>query len=312
MRRKWPSTIRAFYCPGIRDNTKEIIDFNRTLTQTMEDQRKVLEGEKPEKNTPQNPGSPTYTPSPKKGDGKTDDPEKERIKKLREQAREEKAVTDGLLADNMLAYSAGLKDYRQFTEDQLEIRREGLKALMKVWETEPAEYAKIQKQLAALILNGDDELNRLRSSDFESAHMILMQQLERDFNTEGSAIYHNERAYNEARFQEEMAYLEDRKELTREGSLERMQVEWEIEDRMRQHQLESQLWYQENLEKIKTSYLGQSSKQREEIELNTLEALHQKQLLSEEEYQRARMAIKAQYADGKTQGKKHRKVGKTR
>lgn len=210
----------------------------------MEDQRKVLEGEKPEKNTPQNPGSPTYTPSPKKGDGKTDDPEKERIKKLREQAREEKAVTDGLLADNMLAYSAGLKDYRQFTEDQLEIRREGLKALMKVWETEPAEYAKIQKQLAALILNGDDELNRLRSSDFESAHMILMQQLERDFNTEGSAIYHNERAYNEARFQEEMAYLEDRKELTREGSLERMQVEWEIEDRMRQHQLESQLWYQ--------------------------------------------------------------------
>lgn len=294
---------------GIRDNTKEIIDFNRTLTQTMEDQRKVLEGEKPEKNTPQNPGSPTYTPSPKKGDGKTDDPEKERIKKLREQAREEKAVTDGLLADNMLAYSAGLKDYRQFTEDQLEIRREGLKALMKVWETEPAEYAKIQKQLAALILNGDDELNRLRSSDFESAHMILMQQLERDFNTEGSAIYHNERAYNEARFQEEMAYLEDRKELTREGSLERMQVEWEIEDRMRQHQLESQLWYQENLEKIKTSYLGQSSKQREEIELNTLEALHQKQLLSEEEYQRARMAIKAQYADGKTPGEKAQEGG---
>lgn len=66
----------------------------------------------------------------------------------------------------------------------------------------------------------------------------------------------------------------------------------------------------ENLEKIKTSYLGQSSKQREEIELNTLEALHQKQLLSEEEYQRARMAIKAQYADGKTPGKSTGRWGK--
>lgn len=282
---------------------EEILSINRKQSEEL--QKIVDKGKTDTKITP----GYTYTPSPKGGGGKTDNPEKERIEKLKKQAREEKAVTDGLLADNMLAYSAGLKDYRQFTEDQLNIRKEGLKALMKVWETEPAEYAKIQKQLAALILNGDDEMNRLRSSEFESAHMILMQQLERDFNTEGSAIYHNERAYNEARFQEEMAYLEDRKELTREGSLERMQVEWEIEDRMRQHQLESQLWYQENLENIKTSYLGQSSKQREEIELNTLEALHQKQLLSEEEYQRARMAIKAQYADGKTPGEKAQEGG---
>lgn len=292
---------------GIRDNTKEIVDFNRTLTQTMEDQRKVLEGEKPKGDTPQNPGSPTYTPSPK-GGGKTDNPEKERIEKLKKQAREEKAVTDGLLADNMLAYSAGLKDYRQFTEDQLNIRKEGLKALMKVWETEPAEYAKIQKQLAALILNGDDEMNRLRSSEFESAHMILMQQLERDFNTEGSAIYHNERAYNEARFQEEMAYLEDRKELTREGSLERMQVEWEMEDRMRQHQLESQLWYQEELNNVKTRYLQMDDKERETLELNALKELYDKKLLKEEDYQRARIAIQAQYANQQTEGEQTRQT----
>ena len=294
---------------GIRDNTKEIVDFNRTLTQTMEDQRKVLEGEKPKGDTPQNPGSPTYTPTPKGGGGgKTDNPEKERIEKLKKQAREEKAVTDGLLADNMLAYSAGLKDYRQFTEDQLNIRKEGLKALMKVWETEPAEYAKIQKQLAALILNGDDEMNRLRSSEFESAHMILMQQLERDFNTEGSAIYHNERAYNEARFQEEIAYLEDRKELTREGSLERMQVEWEIEDRMRQHQLESQLWYQEELNNVKTRYLQMDDKERETLELNALKELYDKKLLKEEDYQRARIAIQAQYANQQTEGEQTRQT----
>lgn len=291
---------------GIRDNTKEIVDFNRTLTQTMEDQRKVLEGGKPENNTPQNPGSPTYTPSSKKGDGKTDDPEKERIKKLREQAREEKAVTDGLLADNMLAYSAGLKDYRQFTEDQLEIRREGLKALMKVWETEPAEYAKIQKQLAALILNGDDELNRLRSSDFESAHMILMQQLERDFNTEGSAIYHNERAYNEARFQEEMAYLEDRKELTREGSLERMQVEWEIEDRMRQHQLENERTFQEQLMTYREEYSLQGVELREKVELDGLKRMYEELkktgAMNEEEYQKLLERIRAKYAKERADG----------
>ena len=238
----------------------------------------------------------------KKREAEQEKAKREALQKLKDADREQKAITDERLADNMLQYRAGLQDYRQYVENQLLIQQEGLKARMAVWDKESNEYKRYQKQLAALLLNGDEETMRLRAEDFERAHILLMHQLEQDFHTEGSAIYQNEVAYNEARFQEEMAYLEDRKELTREGSWERMQIEQEIEDKNRQHQLENQISFQEMLDNVKTSYLQQSDQKRMELELNNLEELNKRKLLSEEEYQRARMAIKAQYADGKTPG----------
>lgn len=238
----------------------------------------------------------------KKREAEEEKARREALQKLKDADREQKAITDERLADNMLQYRAGLQDYRQYVENQLTIQQEGLKARMAVWGKESNEYKKYQKQYQALLLNGDEETTRMRSADFERAHILLMYQLEKDFNTEGSAIYRNEVAYNEARFKEEMAYLEDRKELTREGSWERMQIEQEIEDKMHQHQLENQITFQQMLEDVKTRYLQQSDTTRMEMELNNLEELNKRKLLSEEEYQRARMAIKAQYADGKTPG----------
>ena len=238
----------------------------------------------------------------KKREAEEEKARREALQKLKDADRKEKAITDERLADNMLQYRAGLQDYRQYVENQLTIQQEGLKARMAVWDKESNEYKRYQKQLAALLLNGDEETMRLRAEDFERAHILLMHQLEQDFHTEGSAIYQNEVAYNEARFQEEMAYLEDRKELTRVGSWERMQIEQEIEDKMHQHQLENQITFQQMLEDVKTNYLQQSDTTRMKMELNNLEELNKRKLLSEEEYQRARMAIKAQYADGKTPG----------
>ena len=238
----------------------------------------------------------------KKREAEQEKAKREALQKLKDADREQKAITDERLADNMLQYRAGLQDYRQYVENQLLIQQEGLKARMTVWDKESNEYKRYQKQYQALLLNGDEETMRLRAEDFERAHILLMHQLEQDFHTEGSAIYQNEVAYNEARFQEEMAYLEDRKELTRAGSWERMQIEQEIEDKNRQHQLENQITFQEMLDNVKTSYLQQSDQKRMQLELNNLEELNKRKLLSEEEYQRARMAIRAQYADGKTPG----------
>ena len=222
--------------------------------------------------------------------------EAERLKQLREADKEEKGIMDERLAENMLRYRAGIIGYREYVAQQQRIQEDGLRARMAVWGEEDAEYKKYQKQLAALQLNGDEQTARLRADETERNHVLLLQQLEKDFEREGSAIYHNEIAYNEARFQEEMAYLEDRKELTRQGSLERMRIEWEIDDLEKQHQLESERQYQDMLQQVKTQYLQQSDKQREEIELTNLDELYKKGLLKEEEYQRARRAIQAQYS----------------
>lgn len=235
--------------------------------------------------------------------------EQEKLKALKEADQKQKAIMDGRLADNMLKYQAGLQDYRQFVAEQQRIQEEGLKARMDVWEKGSAEYEKYRKQLVALELNGDQETMRMRQADIQRSHVLLMNQLERDFKTEGSAIYQNEAAYREARFQEEMAYLEDRKELTREGSLERMQVEWDIEDLLQKHKLEKEQYYQETLARIKSQYLQQSSEEQRTLELNALEKLHSEGLIAEKEYQQARAAIRAQYADGQTPTESAQKTG---
>ena len=78
------------------------------------------------------------------------------LKKLREADKKEKAITDAKLADNILKYQAGLQTYREYVAEQQLIQEEGLKARMNVWDKESAEYAKYQKQLAALQLSGDN------------------------------------------------------------------------------------------------------------------------------------------------------------
>lgn len=256
------------------------------------------------------PAGPTYTPAPKKtGHDKKDDPEKERLKKLREASKEEKAITDSLLAENMLAYSAGLKDYRQFINDQHQIRMDGLKAQMAVWEDEKTEYAKYEKQLAALTLDGDQERTRMKLGDMEREHQMVVMKLRASFADENSEYYQNEDALNEALFQADMIFLEEKKNLYREGSLERMQIEEEIDIQEKEHQLEREQEFQERLRDIKVRYLQQSDTEREQMELNALEQLYQKGLMKEEEYQRARMAIKAQYANGTTEGEKTTQAG---
>ena len=283
---------------------QQILDINKKQSDEM--QKIIDQGKAPEAKvvTPyvSDADRKKQEAEQKKREAEEEKAKREALQKLKDADREQKAITDERLADNMLQYRAGLQDYRQYVENQLLIQQEGLKARMAVWDKESNEYKRYQKQYQALLLNGDEETMRLRAEDFERAHILLMHQLEQDFHTEGSAIYQNEVAYNEARFQEEMAYLEDRKELTRAGSWERMQIEQEIEDKNRQHQLENQITFQEMLDNVKTSYLQQTDQKRMELELNNLEELNKRKLLSEEEYQRARMAIKAQYADGKTPG----------
>ena len=294
---------------------QQILDTNRKQTEQMQ---KVVEDNGGVKtNDSTTPTTPYKSDAEKKKEeqerrkreAEARQAETERLQKLREADKEEKAITDTRLAENMLAYQAGLKNYREYTAEQVKIQEEGLQARMKVWGEGTAEYAKYNKQLTALQLGADNAQTKMKLSDYERIHVDMLHQLEKDYQTSGSAIYRNEAAYREARFQEEMDFLENKKNLYRKGSLERMQIEWQIEDRMYEHQLENEQFYQERLQELKTTYLQQSDSEREQMELNALDDLHNKGLLKEEEYQRALLAIKAQYASGQTPDQKTAAAG---
>lgn len=256
-------------------------------------------------------GSVDYTPEDKKKGGKTDREKKERqehLRQLREAAKEEKAVTDSRLAENMLAYDAGLKDYRQFIADQQRIREEGLQAQMEVWKGESAEYEKYRLQLIALQKNGDQERTRMKLDDMEREHQMVVMKLRASFADDNSEYYQNQDVLNEALYQEDINFLLEKAKLYRKGSIERMRIEDEIEMREKQHQTDREMEYQERLQEIRERYLQMGSSERETLELNALDSLYEKLkekgLLKEEEYQRARIAIQAQYAQGQTPDEK--------
>lgn len=280
---------------------EEILDINKKQSEQL--QKMVTDNTTtqttPTQYTPQN-GNKKPTPEQE---------EKKKVEAMRKAAKEAKGIMDAQLADNMLRYQAGEQDYRQFMNNQLEIQTRGLEAQRDAWEEGYAERARYQKQLAALQLNGEQEQKRLEISEMERDHQMMMARLKDLFEDENSAYFQNEVALNDALHAEDIEFLMAKRELYREGSLERMQIEWEIEDKEEQHKLERQRTFQQMVEDLKTAYLQQGEAKREKLELNALEQLHKEGLLKEEEYQRAKLAIKAQYAQAQTPDEKTAAAG---
>ena len=302
---------------NVKSETKTVEAEDRYLDTVLQKNRKVNElytKKVTGSNTPVTPTSTSPTQYESESDRKKRETEAkkanaEKLEQMREADKEAKAIMDNRLAENMLNYQAGLQDYRQFMANQERIQREGLQARRDAWDEDTAEYAKYQKQLAALQLNGDQERTRQTVAAIDRDHKIMREWLKSRFDDQNSEYYQNEVALNEALYEQDIEFLQEKAKLYRKGSLERMQIEWEIQDREDLHQLEQQRTFQQMAENLKTTYLQQSNAKREQLELNALEELNKKKLLTEEEYQRAKLAIQAQYSQVQTPDEKTTSAG---
>lgn len=302
---------------NVKSETKTVEAEDRYLDTVLQKNRKVNElytKKVTGSNTPVTLTSTSPTQYESESDRKKREAEAkkaaaEKIEQMREADKEAKAIMDNRLAENMLNYQAGLQDYRQFMVNQEKIQREGLQARRDAWDEDTAEYAKYQKQLAALQLNGDQERTRQSAAAIDRDHKIMREWLKSRFDDQNSEYYQNEVALNEALYEQDIEFLREKAKLYRKGSLERMQIEWEIQDREDLHQLEQHRSFQQMVDDLKTTYLQQSNAKREQMELNALEELNKKKLLTEEEYQRAKLAIQAQYSQAQTPDEKTAAAG---
>lgn len=293
---------------GIRQQSKETVDFANQFNKAMDNARQKLEGSAP--TVPGNSVAGTAYESDadrkkaererRKRDADQRRQEADEKRRLREQSQQLKAEADQRLADLAVSYSLGLTDYRSYLSDRRALLLEGIRERMKLYKEGTAEYIKLQNEEKMLLINGDDEQRRLELGQIELQHRAKRALIEAQFNDEKSELYQNERSLNDALFREDMRYLEQKKQQYREGSLERMQIEWDIDERNRQDQMQREQWYQEQLQHVRTQYLQMSDAERERMELNALDELHKQGLLKEEEYQRALLAIRAQHASGQT------------
>lgn len=222
--------------------------------------------------------------------------EDDRKRQLRERNEAIKAANDELLAMNMAQYAAGEIDYREYLEKEQQLQLAGIRKRMELYGEGSDEYKKLQLKEQQLLLRGTEEQQQMQLRDLENMHRDLIEQLNADFEDASSSIYQNEAALNEALFREDYDYIEQKMALYNKGSLEYMELVEEREELLQQHRRERELYYQEQLENLRETYLGQASEKRMTLELNALDELYRLGLVKEEEYQQARLQIQARYA----------------
>jgi TP901 family phage tail tape measure protein len=215
--------------------------------------------------------------------------EAQRKRDLKERNDALKAETEAELAVLASQYARGLIDYRSFVAKRDEIMINGFNKRMAIYEEESDEYKQLLNDREQYNLKAVERGERMNMREVELVHQSIMAELQaKQWNDEGAML--------EALYQEDINYLQNKAALFRQGSEERMEIEEEIQEREYQHQLERQQRYEEMLEDLKENYLNQGNKRQMEIALNGLDELHRQGLLKEEEYQKARIAIQAQYA----------------
>lgn len=222
--------------------------------------------------------------------------EREAEKELKEQDKTLKAETEQRLAEESVNYGLGLTNYRDYIAKRREIQLQGIAERKKLFKEDSAEYLRLDAEEKMLLLKGDEEQCKLSLAEKEREYQQKKALLEASFYDEKSDNYRSKEGVDEALFQAEMDFLQWKKERAVKGSLEEMQLEWELQDKNREHQEETQRNLEERLMQVKTEYLYKANDEQRDIDLKALESLYKKKLLSEEEYQQAKLAIEAKYA----------------
>ena len=215
--------------------------------------------------------------------------EAQQKKELKERNDAIKAQTEQELAIVMNRYAKGEIDYRKYISEIDRIQLEGFNKRMAIYDEESDEYKKILNDRETYFLKSVERQERMNQREVELVHQSVVAELQ-------SKQWDDEGAYLEAMYQEDINYLQNKAALYRKGSEERVEIEEEITEREYQHQLERQQRYAEMLEELKENYLNMGNERMLAVALNGLDELHRQGLIKEEEYQRAKIAIQAQYA----------------
>lgn len=233
-------------------------------------------------------------------------------KKLERQEREHEKLFKAALknAENDLqtslikvdaAYTSGELKYTEYIEKRHKSLIEGydnqLTVLRKFGKEEESEYANIIAKKQEADAKYFEDLSELDKKELERQKVFAEAKIKAQYNDPDSDIYLNEIALNEALFQNDIKYLLKKKNLYKTSAEEYRQIEMEIEEKQQQHQLDQTVWYQNTSQKMLEEYLKQNSSLKQQIELNNLEEIHKKGLVSEEEYQKLRLAIIAKYSE---------------
>lgn len=235
----------------------------------------------------------------KNGDRKSNETE-QRAKDLLKQQRENQEEALKLENDmNQLAYTLGEKSYLDYVQRKHQIDLEAISQQKKTLEnanlTETQEYADLLKKEADLIADHEKGITQLKEDELENRHKAEADKITSKYFDPKDNTYSSEKSYRQALLELDINYLQKKQQLYEAGSKEYEEIEQQINERVAEDKLQKQKETSEAIAYYQKEYSQKSSAERMQMELNVLDELHKKGLLSEEEYNRAVAGVKRRY-----------------
>ena len=230
--------------------------------------------------------------------------EAQRNKDYKEELKQAKAHATALQQENYLRFTQETHDLEKFRKEELRIQTESLDEQIEIAKRyhgeDASEVATLQQKKLELLKGYNEETVSLREEDIKHAETIAKMQAEREFHTKGSELYNNEAAYQQRISEIELNALSERLEIMKqknmEGTAEYIRLQNEYNERKGQAQLDSEIYYQEQLERYREEWGRLGNEKQLQLAMQGLDELHRKGLLKEEEYQRMKREIQATYA----------------
>lgn len=284
------------------DQRKEITKANEELKERGGVSDKALEDSRKAGITP----PPTVTPQL----GETDKQRQAREKAEREAERRrkeelkkaldaEKAIHQKSFAEITALYSTGGIDYRDYLNRMEKADTDYIEARKRVYEQrnleESEEYASLLREQEEAKRKHNEAMRKLDIRTLDSNRASAVDTATSAFFDPRSEAFQNQKALDKQLLDADVTYLQAKLKLYERGSEDYLAIEAELnqklaDDRNRKQQ-ETAEAYLQFLEK----YGKSSGSIREQAEIEILKDLHDKGLVSEEQYQKALAQIKKKY-----------------
>lgn len=232
------------------------------------------------------------------------DEDKERkkaIEALKKDLQEREALYMQEQATNLALYITGQRNYQDYCDNRAKAEQEYTDDIIAIHQKHNT--IDIQAYSQALL-----NKQNLLQKQLEQQRRLSLQQLELQKNDAQQAatlafydpngeLYQNQEALNERLLDADYEYLQGKLRLYKEGSDEYIATQREINDLLYKEQLEQQKRLQKAIEDYQKLNGNTGLAVRYQAELDALDLLHDKKLISEEEYLQAVERLRAKYRD---------------
>ena len=212
-----------------------------------------------------------------------------------------KAETNAELAENVQAYADNQKTYQQFIDDREKITLEGIEKMKALYGEDSNEYKQLLDDKANASKKHDEAIIKMKEKDIEREKLLTEANIKAQYYDKNSAIYQNDIALDEALYQNEVSAMDKRLKLYNEGSEEWLDLKAEMEQGALDHRLQQQETYLDMVKSLRQQFGKQDIDAEEKMYLNGLEAIYEKGLIKQEEYDQMRLQLTRQFVAQRNQ-----------